>query len=81
MTLDGEPLELEKGRHRTYTATVYKNGSVETSVVNLNGMPATVFEHVNVCLLYTSIRVDGLGIGNTIQSPLVRQLCNRVQGS
>ena len=48
MTLDGEPLELEKGRHRTYTATVYKNGSVETSVVNLNGMPATVFEHVNV---------------------------------
>lgn len=48
MTLDGEPLELEKGKHRTYTATVYKNGSVETSVVNFNGMPATVFEHVNV---------------------------------
>ena len=48
MTLDGEPLELTKGKHRTYTATVYKNGSVETSVVNLNGMPATVFEHVNV---------------------------------
>lgn len=48
MTLDGEPLELEKGRHRTYTATVYKNGSIESSVVNLNGMPATVFEHVNV---------------------------------
>ena len=48
MTLDGEPLELEKGKHRTYTATVYKNGSIESSVVNLNGMPATVFEHVNV---------------------------------
>lgn len=48
MTLDGEPLELEKGKHRTYTATVYKNGSVETSVVNFNGMPATVFEHINV---------------------------------
>ena len=48
MTLDGEPLELEKGKHRTYTATVYKNGSIESCVVNLNGMPATVFEHVNV---------------------------------
>ncbi|RHV65363.1 hypothetical protein DXB18_09600 [Clostridium sp. OM02-18AC] len=48
MTLDGEPLELEKGKGRTYTATVYKNGSIESSVVNLNGMPATVFEHVNV---------------------------------
>lgn len=48
MTLDGEALELEKGKHRTYTATVYKNGSIETTVVNLNGMPSTVFEHVNV---------------------------------
>ncbi len=48
MTLDGEALELEKGSHRTYTAVVSKNGSIEASVVNLNGMPATVFEHVNV---------------------------------
>lgn len=48
MTLDGEPLELQKGKNHTYTATVYKNGSIESSVVNLNGMPATVFEHVNV---------------------------------
>ncbi len=48
MTLDGEALELEKGSHRTYTASVSKNGSIEACVTNLNGMPTTVFEHVNV---------------------------------
>ena len=47
MTLDGEPLELEKGRH-LHTRHRLQERSVETSVVNLNGMPATVFEHVNV---------------------------------
>lgn len=47
-TLDGEPLELVKGKKRTYTATVYKNGSVEANVKNVNGMTATAFEQVNV---------------------------------
>ncbi len=48
MVMDGEELTLEKGRQRTYTTTVYKNGSIEARVVNLNGMPTSVFEHVNV---------------------------------
>lgn len=48
MTMDGEELELVKGKKRTYTTTVSKNGSIEARVVNLNGMPANTFEHVNV---------------------------------
>lgn len=48
VTMDGEPLELTKGKNRSYTATVYKNGSIEAAVLNWNGMSATVFEHVNV---------------------------------
>lgn len=48
MVMDGEELEVTKGKKRTYTATVYKNGSIEASIVNLNGMPASIFEHVNV---------------------------------
>lgn len=48
MTLDGESLELTKGKKRTYTATVYKNGSVEANIVNLNGMPLMIYDHVNV---------------------------------
>lgn len=47
-SLDGEALELVKGKNRTYTATVYKNGSIEANVRNLNGMTATTFEQVNV---------------------------------
>lgn len=48
MTLDGEPLTLTKRKKRTYTATAYKNGSIEVNIRNLNGMTATAFEHVNV---------------------------------
>lgn len=48
VTMDGEPLELTKGKNRSYTAAVYKNGSIEASILNWNGMSATVFEHVNV---------------------------------
>lgn len=48
MVMDGEEVELTRGKKRTYTTTVYKNGSIEASVVNLNGMPGSVFEHVNV---------------------------------
>ena len=47
-TLDGEPLELVKGKKRTYTTTVYKNGSIEVNVKNINGMTSAAFEHVNV---------------------------------
>ncbi len=48
VTMDGEPLELTKNKSRSYTATVYKNGSVEASVKNFNGMTAIAFEQVNV---------------------------------
>lgn len=48
VTMDGEPLELVKTKNRSYTATVYNNGSIEATVLNLNGMSATAFEHVNV---------------------------------
>lgn len=48
VTMDGEPLELVKDKNRRYTATVYKNGSIEASVTNFNGMSATVFKQVNV---------------------------------
>ncbi|MCI6887242.1 MAG: hypothetical protein MR868_08335 [Lachnospiraceae bacterium] len=47
-TADGEALELTKTKGRTYTASVYKNGSIEASVTNLNGMTSTVFEQVNI---------------------------------
>lgn len=48
VTMDGEPLELVKDKKHRYTATVYKNGSIDASVTNFNGMSATVFEQVNV---------------------------------
>lgn len=48
VTMDGEPLEMTKDKKHTYTATVYKNGSIEASITNFNGMSSTVFEHVNV---------------------------------
>lgn len=48
VTVDGEALELTKAKGRTYIATVYKNGSVEASVKNLNGMSSTIFEQVNI---------------------------------
>ena len=49
---------------------------IEVSVHNLYQVVDTLLSVVAQC-----IRVDGLSIGNTIQSPLVRKLCNRVQGS
>lgn len=43
----GEELKAEKGKKRTYTMTVSKNGVVEATVVNINGMSTTEFGHVN----------------------------------
>lgn len=48
VSVDGEALELTKGKNKTYTATVYKNGSIEASVRNKNGMSALAFEQVNI---------------------------------
>ncbi len=48
LTMDGEPVELTKIKNRSYSALVNKNGSVEATVKNFNGMTATAFEQVNV---------------------------------
>ena len=34
-----------------------------------------------LCFMSKCIRINGLGIGNSIQRPMIRNLCNRVQGS
>ena len=46
--MDGEELEPVKGKRRTYTVPITRNGVLEVTVVNLNGMSSTVFRHVNV---------------------------------
>lgn len=48
ISMAGEELEVEKGKKRTYTMTVSKNGVVEVLVTNINGMSATEFGHVNI---------------------------------
>lgn len=48
VNMDGEELELTKGKRRTYTVPVTRNGVLEATVVNLNGMSSTVFRHVNI---------------------------------
>ncbi len=48
MAIDGEPVELTKGKGRIYTTKVYQNGSIEANVVNLNGMPAMATDHIRV---------------------------------
>ncbi|MCI8659926.1 MAG: hypothetical protein HFG54_06740 [Lachnospiraceae bacterium] len=48
VNMDGEILELTKGKRRSYTVPVTRNGVLEATVVNLNGMSSTVFRHVNI---------------------------------
>lgn len=48
LSMDNEELEMTKGKGRTYTATITKNGVIEATVTNLNGMTTTVFEQVNI---------------------------------
>lgn len=47
-SMDGETLKAEKGKKRTYTIPITKNGVIETYVENINGMSVTQFEHVNI---------------------------------
>ena len=49
---------------------------IEVAVQNVSQVESTLFVIMAQCA-----RVDGLGIGNTVQSQLIRQFCNRVQGS
>ena len=46
--MDGEELEPVKDKRRTYSVPITRNGVLEVTVVNLNGMSSTVFKHVNV---------------------------------
>jgi len=48
LSLDDEKLELTKGKKRTYTAVITKNGTLEARVTNINGMYAILYEHANV---------------------------------
>lgn len=48
LTMDDEKLELTKGKKRTYTATITKNGTLEARVTNINGMSVILYEHANV---------------------------------
>lgn len=48
LSLDDEPLELTKGKKRTYSAAITKNGTLEAGVTNINGMSAILYEHVNI---------------------------------
>lgn len=47
-SMEGEELTAEKGKKRTYTMTITKNGAIEATVTNINGMSTTEWEHVNV---------------------------------
>lgn len=46
--LDGVELDLGKPHKRTYTVTITKNGLLEASVVNMNGMKTAQFEHIDI---------------------------------
>ncbi len=48
VNMDGEELELTKGKRRSYTVPVTRNGVLEATVVGINGMSTTVFRHVNI---------------------------------
>lgn len=41
------PVEMEEKENKTYTATVYTNGTLEVSMENKNGMNKIVYENVN----------------------------------
>lgn len=48
INLDGVELEPVKGKKRTYTVSINKNGVLEAVVTNINGMSISLFEHVNI---------------------------------
>lgn len=47
-TMDGKPIELKKIGKKQYTATITKNGALEVSIENFNGMVTTEFYQVDV---------------------------------
>lgn len=49
VSMDGEDIELiqDENDKKTFTASVSKNGVLEISIKNFNGMPAASFEQIN----------------------------------
>lgn len=49
VSLDGDTIELipSETEKKTYSASVNKNGNLEISIKNFNGMPAASFEQIN----------------------------------
>ena len=48
ITMAGEEIQLEKVKGRTYRTTVYKNGTLQITVENANGMSLSQFAHVDM---------------------------------
>lgn len=47
-SMDGEALELQKVGSRQYAVSIHKNGALEVTMKNFNGMQRTVYEHINI---------------------------------
>ncbi|MCC8061195.1 MAG: hypothetical protein LUC99_10535 [Clostridiales bacterium] len=48
VNLDGEEPEMTEDKRHSYTIPISKNGVLEATVVNLNGMSVTQYVHVNI---------------------------------
>lgn len=48
ISMEGDVLETEKQKGRTYLIPLANNGMLEAKIVNLNGMSTTIFESVNI---------------------------------
>lgn len=46
--MDDEELETTKGSNRTYKISINRNGVLKATVTNLNGMTATVYQHIDI---------------------------------
>lgn len=65
LSMDGEEIQLEKVKGRTYKATIYKNGALHVNVINLNGMSLTQFEHIDM-LDDTQPEIEGFEVEDGI---------------
>ena len=69
-------LRIKKLLSTEYVYIQVMSALIEVAVKNLYKVANALFLAVA-----KSIRVDRLGIGDTVKRPVVRNLCNRVQGS
>jgi hypothetical protein len=47
-SMDGEPIELTKLSAKSFGADVTRNGVLEFSMINFNGMPAASYEQISI---------------------------------